>query len=277
MSLNQIKNYSKNIKILLYNFPILLLILVSYLPQPVYSQDISNNNMTEIDLYIKALNDYNETKLFLADIIKKMKKISFNIGLKIRLRELKKLFKEIEKKFSNIQKEINKDIYKKEKIVNDIGILNIYTKKFKTKYNRTNQVYYEFEDLKKSILQFLKIFFIILSICVIIVLCIIGISSFFVMKKQKKYYKLKEELSFSSVQKPINFKSSNFNPKNNLKQKSSEDKNNSDSNINRNNFNNNNLIISQKEGEDIKDSNIIREQIINENKSTSKGELEKRK
>lgn len=280
MSLNQIKNFSKKIKILLFNSPIILLILISFLSQSVNAQDISKN-MTEIDLFVKAMNDYNETKLCLEDITKKMKTITLNIGLKIRLRELKRLFKEIETKFLNIQKEINKDIYRKEKIINDIGTLNIYMTKFKKKYNRANQVYFEFEELKSSIAQFLKLFFIILFICVIIVLCIIGISSFFLVKKQRKYYKLKEEVSFSSVQKQIIFNSNNINDKNIL-QNNSGDKNISD-NINikmKNNFKNKNFETSQKTTEDLKDANneIIRDQISNSgNKSSSKGELDERK
>ena len=280
MSLNQIKNFSKKIKILLFNSPIILLILISFLSQSVNAQDISKN-MTEIDLFVKAMNDYNETKLCLEDITKKMKTITLNIGLKIRLRELKRLFKEIETKFLNIQKEINKDIYRKEKIINDIGTLNIYMTKFKKKYNRANQVYFEFEELKSSIAQFLKLFFIILFICVIIVLCIIGISSFFLVKKQRKYYKLKEEVSFSSVQKQIIFNSNNINDKNIL-QNNSGDKNISD-NINikmKNNFKNKNFVTSQKTTEDLKDANneIIRDQISNSgNKSSSKGELDQRK
>ena len=280
MSLNQIKNFSKKIKILLFNSPIILLILISFLSQSVNAQDISNN-MTEIDLFLKAMNDYNETKLCLEDITKKMKTITLNIGLKIRLRELKRLFKEIETKFLNIQKEINKDIYRKEKIINDIGALNIYMTKFKKKYNRANQVYFEFEELKSSIAQFLKLFFIILFICVIIVLCIIGISSFFLVKKQRKYYKLKEEVSFSSVQKQIIFNSNNINDKNIL-QNNSGDKNISD-NINikmKNNFKNKNFVTSQKTTEDLKDANneTTRDQISNSgNKSSSKGELDQRK
>ena len=280
MSLNQIKNFSKKIKILLFNSPIILLILISFLSQSVNAQDISKN-MTEIDLFVKAMNDYNETKLCLEDITKKMKTITLNIGLKIRLRELKRLFKEIETKFLNIQKEINKDIYRKEKIINDIGTLNIYMTKFKKKYNRANQVYYEFEELKSSIAQFLKLFFIILFICVIIVLCIIGISSFFLVKKQRKYYKLKEEVSFSSIQKQIIFNSNNINDKNDL-QNNSGDKNISDKiNINmKNHYKNKNFVISQKTTEDLKDANneIIRDQISNSgNKSSSKGELDQRK
>ena len=97
--------FSSKIKILLFNSPIILLILISFLSQSVNAQDISKN-MTEIDLFVKAMNDYNETKLCLEDITKKMKTITLNIGLKIRLRELKRLFKEIETKFLNIQKEI---------------------------------------------------------------------------------------------------------------------------------------------------------------------------
>ena len=153
--------------------------------------------------------------------------------------------------------------------------------KFKKKYNRANQVYYEFEELKSSIAQFLKLFFIILFICVIIVLCIIGISSFFLVKKQRKYYKLKEEVSFSSIQKQIIFNSNNINDKNDL-QNNSGDKNISDKiNINmKNHYKNKNFVISQKTTEDLKDANneIIRDQISNSgNKSSSKGELDQRK
>ena len=90
---------------------------------------------------IKALNDFNETKLCFDDITKKMKAIRFNIILRVRFREMKRLFKDIEKKVSYIKEEINKDIYKKEKIINEIESLNIYMNKFKNKYNKANELY----------------------------------------------------------------------------------------------------------------------------------------
>lgn len=277
MSLYEIRNFSKKIKILLFNSP-LLLILVSFLSQPVSSQGIYSN-MTEVDLFVKALNDFNETKFYLEDLTKKMETITLNIGLRIRFRQIKRLFKDIEKKVTYIKGEINKDIYNKEIIINEIESLNIYMNKFKNKYIRTNQLYYEFEELKTNSLHFLKLFFIILFICVIIILIIIGISSFLVVKSQKrKYYKLKEEHSYTSEKRDIIINNNNIIDKN-YGQNNSGDKNIINDKINTNKKNLN-FVVSQKTGDNLKEPNneIIREQIIeNENKSTSKGELEKRK
>ena len=128
---------------------------------------------------------------------------------------------------NEIQEELNKDKYDKEKIIENIKTLNENIKKFNIKYKTANNLYYEFEKLKISFLNFVKLFFIILLIVVIVVLSIIGIASFFVIKSQRKYYILKEEISLhdeQNIKKSINHeKITPLDSNNNLNKESTED------------------------------------------------------
>ena len=152
--------------------------------------------------------NFNNTQKYIEDITKKMKDITLNILLRIRFRALKRMYNNIELKVLEMQKELSKENYDSKKIIDEIDLLDKNIDKFEKKYNKTNSLYYEFEQVKHSFSNFIKLFFIILSISVLIILCIIGIASYFVVKNQRKYYKLKEEISFNSYQKQMNKKTS---------------------------------------------------------------------
>ena len=206
--------FKKNNKCFIFNLS-LIIILISCLFQISISQEISGE-------YEKALNEYNSTKVYLKDLTEKMKDITMNIVLRIRFREINRIYNNIELKIKEIKEELSKDTVDQEKIIEDIKILNQNINKFNEKYKIANNLYYEFERIKVSLSNFVKLFFIILLIIIIIVLSIIGIVSFFVVKSQRKYYILKEEISYSEQQKekrPIN----DINDDNNLNKESSED------------------------------------------------------
>ena len=219
MTLNNHQSFTKNFKFSIFKLPLLIL-LISCLLQISNSQEIS-------EVYEKALIEYNKTKTYLEDLTKKMKDITMNIVLRIRFREIKRVYNNIEIKIKEIQEELNKDKYDKEKIIENIKTLNENIKKFNIKYKTANNLYYEFEKLKISFLNFVKLFFIILLIVVIVVLSIIGIASFFVIKSQRKYYILKEEISLhdeQNIKKSINHeKITPLDSNNNLNKESTED------------------------------------------------------
>ena len=180
----------------IFSWPLILVNLLISIPY-IKSQNISKNN-NEILNFNQTLQKYNNIKLHLNDITKKMENITLNIFLLSRLDELKELHKKIENRlFLGIQEEINRGEYDKEKISKEIIDLNRQMNEFEEKYNKTNKMFYKGERDKQSLIKFIKIFFLILIILTVVALIVIGIGSFFVVKNQKKYYKLQEEISFS--------------------------------------------------------------------------------
>lgn len=182
-------------------FSLIIVYSLCYLPF-IKSQNISKN-ITEFSNFKQTLIKYNNTKLHLEDINKKMENITLNIFLRARLREIIRIHKNIEDQMSGIQKKINSRIYDEKKITEEISSLNHQMHIFERKYNKTNKLYYETEEVKKSLVHYIKVFFITLIIISIIVMAIIGIVSIFVIKHQRKYYKLQEEVSFKSEEREI--------------------------------------------------------------------------
>ena len=179
----------------------LILLFVSFFISNIQSQKVETNPNEKFN---NTLYNYNNTKLYLDDFKKKMKDITLNIFLRVRFRELKRIHKNIELKILEIQEQLSKENYDNKQIIDKINLLDEDIKKFEKKYNKANKVYYEFEKVKSGFSEFFKLFFIILFICVVIVFCIIGIASYYVMKNQRKYYKLKEEVSFNTYQREMN-------------------------------------------------------------------------
>ena len=70
-----------------------------------------------------------------------------------------------------------------------------YYEKFENKYNKTIKIYYKFEKLKNGLSKFFKIFFISIFIGIAIFSIFVLIISIIVIKKQKKYYILQEEVT----------------------------------------------------------------------------------
>lgn len=146
----------------------------------------------------KTLLKFNETLFNYNDYCKKMEKITLNIFLKIRFKDLQRAFQELD---SNINQLKNK-FAKNESITDNIILINKNIKAFRIKYNNAVNSYENFEETKRFILEFIKIFSIILSIIIVIVLIFIGVGSYLVIQNQKKkYHKLQEEVSIRNDQK----------------------------------------------------------------------------
>lgn len=198
--------YKLKTKCFFFHIPLILL-FISFFLSNINSQEIPKQTI-EFEKFNNTILNFNNTQKYIEDITKKMKDITLNILLRIRFRALKRMYNNIELKVLEMQKELSKENYDSKKIIEEIDLLDENINKFEKKYNKTNSLYYEFEQVKHSFSNFIKLFFIILSISVLIILCIIGIASYFVVKNQRKYYKLKEEISFNSYQKQMNKKTS---------------------------------------------------------------------
>lgn len=188
----------KNYKNLLFQWSLILIILSSLISN-IHSQQVTQTNETEFEMFNKTLTNFNQSLLLFDDIAQKMVNITMNIVLRVRFKALKRNKNNLQQAISKIEEELNKDKYNSQKIIVDIKSLNKDIKNFDGKYKKLNELYLEFESLKEFFSNFFKVFFIILLIVVLIVISLIGIVSFFVIKKQKKYYKLQEEISVNDL------------------------------------------------------------------------------
>ena len=186
----------------IFKLKILLISLIFFvfLLQTANSQEIFKNSI-EMEKFNTISEDFNNTKQYYNNIRKKMENITMNIILKISLRQLNRLYENIEKKYIFIKQELTKEKYDNQQLMNEIELLSENMKNFKKKYYSINESYNNFEDIKESLSNFIKLFFIVLFIIIVVVLTIIGIGSFFVIKSQRKYYKLQEEVSFRNIAK----------------------------------------------------------------------------
>lgn len=204
------------------SYILILFLLIQY----VTSQNISSDT-SEFALFNQSMVKYNDTKKKFDDMTNKMKNINYNILLKIRYKELERYYKTVETKFVEIQKALKETNYEKEKVKNNIKLLDSDIHTFEKKYKTTRRIYFEFERTKAYLLHFLKIFFICLFVAVIIIMAIVGIVSFFVVRNQRRYYKLQEEYSFNTDQKEMNKDSINTNDINSKSKEEQTDSRNS--------------------------------------------------
>ena len=137
------------------SYILILFLLIQY----VSSQNISSDT-SEFALINQSMAKYNDTKKQFDDMTNKMKNINFNILLKIRYKELESYYKTMEIKFVEIQNALKETNYEKEKVKNNIKLLDIHIHTFEKNYKATRRIYFEFERTKAYLLHFLKIFFI---------------------------------------------------------------------------------------------------------------------
>lgn len=166
-----------------------IIIFIS-LPQKIFSQTIQNNALESI--LNKCLNEYNKTNIKLDEITPKLKTIKFNIILKIYFSQLKNINKRFKYDISKMEKYLNE---KNDKKFFETNNCDEYYEKFENKYNKTIKIYYKFEKLKNGLSKFFKIFFISIFIGIAIFSIFVLIISIIVIKKQKKYYILQEEVT----------------------------------------------------------------------------------
>ena len=153
----------------------------------------SSLNSTEIEEYNKTIHKYNQMVANYNVFSKKMEKITLNIFMRIRYKDLQRSFDELRKEIDNLKLKYHKN----QSISENIILANNLTDNFEINYIDSVNAYKRFEETKKILGGMVKTFIIVLSICVFIILLFIGIGSYFVIQynKKKRYFKLKEEVS----------------------------------------------------------------------------------
>lgn len=145
---------------------------------------------TEISNYNRTMTKYIQTIINYNGLSKKMEKITLNIFMKIRFKDLQKDYEDLQSEMLKLKENYKNSI----SISNNLNITDHKLKYFNTKYVNAINAYNRFEDTKAILLHMFKIFLIILFIIIFIVLILIGIGTYFVLKKQK-YMELQEEIS----------------------------------------------------------------------------------
>lgn len=180
----------------------------------------SSLNSTEIEQYNKTMHRYKQMVANYNVFSKKMEKITLNIFMRIRFKDLKRSFDDLRSEIDTLKLKY----HKKESISENIIISNNLTDDFEIKYINSVNAYKRFEETKKMLGGMLKTFIIVLSIFIFIVLILIGVGSYFVIKYNQKYYRLQEEVSIRIGQSEEKEKyKSNQENKNDFMGKSSEE------------------------------------------------------
>lgn len=153
----------------------------------------SSLNSTEIEQYNKTITKYSQMATNYVVFSKKMEKITLNIFLRIRYKDLKRTFEELRTEIDNLKLKFDKN----EKISENLIKANNLTDEFEIRYINSISAYKRFEETKKMLGGMLKTFIIVLSIIIFIVLTLIGIGSYYVIKynNKRRYIKLQEEVS----------------------------------------------------------------------------------
>jgi predicted PurR-regulated permease PerM len=176
-----------------YLFITISIITYSFLLKIIKAQEIILSE--EKQLLNNCSNYFNKTQAEYQELREKMQFVKYNIFLRARYRDVNKIRDIIEKQISKIQETINTNKYDKNAVINEIKELNVNIERFEKKCNKAINIYNYNKKLGEIIVDFLKVFFTTMFIIIIIGLIVIGIVSFFVIKRQRKYYKLKEEIS----------------------------------------------------------------------------------
>ena len=182
----------------------------------------SSLNSTEIEQFNKTMNRYKQMVANYNILSKKMEKITLNIFMRIRFKDLKRSFDDLKSEIDALKLKY----HKKESISENIIIANNFTDDFEIKYINSVNAYKRFEETKNMLGGMLKTFIIVLSIFIFIVLLFIGIGSYFVIQynKKKRYFKLNEEVSIRIGQSDEKVKDkSNQDNKNDFMGKSTEE------------------------------------------------------
>ena len=182
----------------------------------------SSLNSTEIEQFNKTMNRYKQMVANYNILSKKMEKITLNIFMRIRFKDLKRSFDDLKSEIDALKLKY----HKKESISENIIIANNLTDDFEIKYINSVNAYKRFEETKSMLGGMLKTFIIVLSIFIFIVLLFIGIGSYFVIQynKKRRYFKLNEEVSIRIGQSDEKVKDkSNQDNKNDFMGKSTEE------------------------------------------------------
>ena len=154
------------------------------------------------DTFIQEKQLFNDYVLNYNNSLSKIKEINDNLGgikynfiFIIKYNNLKKENKVVENQISKIYNELNSTFCDKNKINEELNELNVTLAKFDKKCNKLIHSYKNFDRTKTKIFTMIKKALNILIILTIIVFIIVGVISLFIVKKQKRYRKIREDYS----------------------------------------------------------------------------------
>lgn len=154
----------------------------------------------EKELLNNCISSFNKTESRFSEISQKMKNIKYNIFLKIRYKNLERMHSKIQISITEIREKLDSTNYDKNKIIEQLKMLDGNIEKYERKCDSANDLYYQAENIKAIVYNLIKAFFMTLLIIIIVVMIIIGIVSFFIIRRQKKYHTLEEEHTQSDIE-----------------------------------------------------------------------------
>ena len=169
----------------------IITLFISLLSTILSQDNPTSTNISEKDLF-DSINKYKQTNAKLDKLLPVFQKIKFNFIIKISFSKLMHMKNKIDAQIINVQKKLDENKNK-----NNLEIAELYEnlKKYEQKYNELIDMYTSFEKFKKKVKKFLTIFFISIFIGIVIFAIFITIITIIVVKKQKKYYTLHEEVT----------------------------------------------------------------------------------
>ena len=207
-------------KFYFFNTYAIILFIILLLFSKINSQE--NQSSEEKQLFNNSLILFNKAEVNYKIISAKMETVKFNIFLKVRYKNLQRRYNNIRASIEKINNILVSNDYDISDVKERLYDLKKDIEKFDKKCNKTFDVFSKSEKIKSIIINLIKVFFLIIVIIIIVVLAIIAIISYFIMKRQKKYQTLQEEVTnISGIE--INVGNNINSPMDTLKEKNVEE------------------------------------------------------
>ena len=150
----------------------------------IQSQDNQESKLKEIEENISQINSLYQ------NLTEKMTDIKYNIVLKLR-------YKSLARKKDKVEKQLNK--IKSSGTISEYSLseLREYVYSYGKSCRKVQKLFDTFENLKNTIINIVKIFFLTLIIIIIVVIIISALIYLYIVRKRKSYDILHEEMSHS--------------------------------------------------------------------------------
>ena len=150
----------------------------------IQSQDNQESKLKEIEENISQINSLYQ------NLTEKMTDIKYNIVLKLRYKSLARKKDEVEKQLNKIKSSGTISEY-------SLSELREYVYSYGKSCRKVQKLFDTFENLKNTIINIIKIFFLTLIIIIIVVIIISALIYLYIVRKRKSYDILQEEMSHS--------------------------------------------------------------------------------
>ena len=180
-------------KFYFFNTYAIILFIILLLFSKINSQE--NQSLELKQLLNNSLILFNKAEVNYKIISAKMETVKFNIFLKVRYKNLQRRYNNIRASIEKINNILVSNDYDISDVKERLYDLKKDIEKFDKKCNKTFDVFSKSEKIKSMIINLIKVFFLTIVIIIIVVFAIIAIISYFIMKRQKKYQTLQEEVT----------------------------------------------------------------------------------